>query len=114
MYLTDPVCCVIRPSASICSDCANEATYVQTITVEHTTPPVFEGPLPTEATFECMAEPPATLSATDNCGQAVVTFVEGKTDGDCPYDYLLTPTWTATEKVFSAHCADCIVSENYS
>jgi D-ribose pyranose/furanose isomerase RbsD len=47
---------------------------------------------------ECDEVPAAvTLTATDNCGEATVTFEEVRTDGTCPFSYILTRTWTATD-----------------
>ncbi|WP_366186111.1 gliding motility-associated C-terminal domain-containing protein [Flavobacterium ovatum] len=52
-----------------------------------------------EITVECDSVPAAeTLTATDNCGNAVVTFNEVKTNGNCANNYVLTRTWTATDE----------------
>ncbi|WP_449404089.1 HYR-like domain-containing protein, partial [Flavobacterium microcysteis] len=39
----------------------------------------------------------ATLTATDACGSATVTFAETRTDGACAGSYTLTRKWTATD-----------------
>ncbi|MBA9073862.1 gliding motility-associated-like protein, partial [Flavobacterium gossypii] len=39
----------------------------------------------------------ATLTATDACGSAAVTFAETRTDGACAGSYTLTRKWTATD-----------------
>jgi hypothetical protein len=55
--------------------------------------------LPGNITVECDEVPAAvTLTATDNCGEAVVTFEEVRTDGTCPFSYILTRTWIATDE----------------
>ncbi|SFT17316.1 gliding motility-associated C-terminal domain-containing protein, partial [Zhouia amylolytica] len=80
-------------------ECGNDTVHVQTITVEDTTAPAFVETLPADTTVECDAVPVAeTLTATDNCGDAAVTFDEVRTDGACVSDYTLTRTWTATDE----------------
>ncbi|RKN79498.1 gliding motility-associated C-terminal domain-containing protein [Ulvibacterium marinum] len=77
----------------------NTLDCTQNITVQDTTDPVFVGTLPIDITVECDAVPaPETLTATDNCGTAIVTFVETRTDGSCVSDYSLERTWTATDE----------------
>ncbi|WP_204344970.1 hypothetical protein, partial [Psychroserpens algicola] len=51
-----------------------------------------------EITIECSElEPAETLTATDECGNATVTFEETRTDGNCDNNYILERTWTATD-----------------
>ncbi|WP_417236304.1 Ig-like domain-containing protein, partial [Bizionia paragorgiae] len=51
-----------------------------------------------EITLECSdLQPAETLTATDNCGDAIVTFEEVRTDGSCENQYTLNRTWTATD-----------------
>ncbi|MFK2821345.1 gliding motility-associated C-terminal domain-containing protein, partial [Flavobacteriaceae sp. LMIT009] len=79
--------------------CGNETSHTQTITVQDTTAPTFVEALPADATVECDNVPDAdTLTATDNCGDATVTYNEVRTDGDCPSNYTLARTWTATDE----------------
>ncbi|WP_334111515.1 gliding motility-associated C-terminal domain-containing protein, partial [Paucihalobacter sp.] len=48
---------------------------------------------------ECDAIPTAeTLTATDNCGIAEVTFGEETSNGDCAGEFIITRTWTATDE----------------
>ena len=83
-------------------DCSNMASVTQTVTVADSTPPVLVG-VPDDTTAECDNIPTEpTVSATDNCsigGEAgiPVNFSESRTDGDCPFNYTLTRTWTATD-----------------
>ncbi|WP_274475538.1 HYR-like domain-containing protein [Mangrovimonas aestuarii] len=80
-------------------ECGNESSHVQTITVQDTTPPTFVEALPADATVECDTVPTAeTLTATDSCGDATVTFNEVNTAENCPNSYTLTRTWTATDE----------------
>ncbi|MDY2588552.1 HYR-like domain-containing protein, partial [Winogradskyella aquimaris] len=60
--------------------CGNSVSADQTITVIDTTAPSFNEALPADATVECDAVPTAeTLTASDNCGTATVTFNETTT-----------------------------------
>jgi gliding motility-associated-like protein len=78
--------------------CGNSASKTQVITVQDTSAPVLSE-APANVTVECNAVPePATLTATDNCAvNPTVTFNEVRTDGNCPSNYILTRTWTATD-----------------
>lgn len=80
-------------------ECGNDVEHVQVLTVQDTKAPEFVGDLPEDATVECDAVPAApTLTATDNCADAVVVdFDEVRTDGTCADSYTLTRTWTATD-----------------
>ena len=80
-------------------ECENKTSYTQIISVRDTTPPVFDAPLPAETLeVECDAIPDAeVLTATDNCGNAAVEVNDVRTDGDCPSNYIITRTWTATD-----------------
>src|SRR5690606_25592339 len=55
--------------------------------------------LPANITYSCSSEVPAaaTLTATDNCGTATVSFNETRVDGSCANSYILTRIWTATD-----------------
>jgi hypothetical protein len=79
-------------------NCNNSRTETQVITVQDTTPPVLSG-VPTNVTVECDSVPePAVPTAVDNCAADVdIVYSETRTDGDCPYNYTLTRTWTATD-----------------
>ena len=44
-----------------------------------------------------MSQKEQTLTAADNCGDATVAFNETTTDGDCPGNYTINRTWTATD-----------------
>ncbi|MGF1554989.1 gliding motility-associated C-terminal domain-containing protein [Paucihalobacter sp.] len=80
-------------------ECGNETVHTQTITVQDTTAPTFVEALPADATVECDAIPSAdTLTASDNCGDATVTFDEVNTPGACAGEYTLVRTWTATDE----------------
>ncbi|GAT63464.1 Ig-like domain-containing protein, partial [Paludibacter jiangxiensis] len=78
--------------------CSNSSSKTQVITVQDKKAPVLSE-APTDITVESNAVPTAaTLTATDNCDAApVVTYTEVRTDGNCPNNYTLTRTWTATD-----------------
>ncbi|GAA4315328.1 hypothetical protein GCM10023115_27040 [Pontixanthobacter gangjinensis] len=70
-----------------------------TFFIKDTTPPAFVEALSGDDTVECDAVPAAeTLTATDNCGSATVSFNETTTAGNCGGDYTLTRVWTATDE----------------
>uniref|UniRef100_UPI0025C0F193 gliding motility-associated C-terminal domain-containing protein n=1 Tax=Flavobacterium sp. UBA6135 TaxID=1946553 RepID=UPI0025C0F193 len=78
--------------------CGNTTTHVQTITVEDTTAPLFVGDLPQDITVECDAIPGAvTLTATDNCSTATVTFTKTEDNYTCDGSYIITRYWTAVD-----------------
>ncbi|WP_422081767.1 gliding motility-associated C-terminal domain-containing protein [Ulvibacterium sp.] len=77
----------------------NTVDCTQNITVQDATDPVFVETLPMDIIVECNTVPaPEILTATDNCGTAIVTFTETRTDGSCVSDYSLERTWTATDE----------------
>jgi len=80
--------------------CGNtSANFIQTITVQDNSNPTFVESLPANVTVECNVVPtPVTLTATDVCGTATVTYNQVRTDGTCTYEYTLTRTWTATDE----------------
>src|SRR5690606_34886046 len=78
--------------------CGNVQEYVQTITVRDTVAPIFVESLPADVNVSCDAVPTAeTLTATDNCGSAIVIYDEVRIDGSCINSYILTRTWVATD-----------------
>ncbi len=78
--------------------CGNTSTATQTINVIDITPPVISGVGP-DGTIECPDEPQfSSPSATDACDDdPSLTFEDERTDGDCPQEYSVTRTWTATD-----------------
>lgn len=89
---------VITRTWNAVDTCGNTVTHTQTINVEDTTAPVFNEALPVNSTVQCNSVPAvATLTATDNCGAATVTFNETRTDGTCPNSYSITRTWNAVD-----------------
>ncbi|MCO6484524.1 MAG: HYR domain-containing protein, partial [Saprospiraceae bacterium] len=79
-------------------NCGNAITHTQVITVIDTTSPVLAG-VPGNVTVQCDAVPPAAVvTATDNCDPDVpVVLTETVIPGNCPNNYTLIRTWTATD-----------------
>ncbi|MDI6034840.1 hypothetical protein QLS91_17340, partial [Flavobacterium sp. LB2P84] len=66
---------IISRTWTVTDACGNKTTANQTIKIQDTTAPVFVEALPANVTVQCSAVPTApTLTATDNCGDATVTF----------------------------------------
>ncbi|MBK7341934.1 MAG: hypothetical protein IPJ06_01765 [Saprospiraceae bacterium] len=95
-------------------ECGNALTHTQTITVQDNTPPVLSA-TPDNVSVECDAVPaPPAITAMDNCDPDVpVVFGEVRTDGNCPHNYTLTRTWTATDDCNNAtsHTQTIVVSD---
>ncbi|WP_194767426.1 gliding motility-associated C-terminal domain-containing protein [Tamlana sp. I1] len=79
--------------------CGNTVSANQIISTSDTTAPVFDQTsLPADVVVECDGIPAAeTLTASDNCGSATVTVDELRIDGNCPSNYILKRTYTATD-----------------
>ena len=78
------------------SNCSNIATI--TINIVDTVKPVWTSALPTNVTVQCSNIPaPAVLTASDSCSQPVITYNQSTTAGNCPNNYTLIRTWTATD-----------------
>ncbi|SHI87709.1 gliding motility-associated C-terminal domain-containing protein, partial [Algibacter luteus] len=80
--------------------CGNVASADQIISTIDTTAPEFDQTtLPTDIVVECDNIPePEVLTATDNCGTATVSVNDLRTDGNCPGNYTIARTWTATDE----------------
>ncbi|MDR2037572.1 MAG: gliding motility-associated C-terminal domain-containing protein, partial [Bacteroidales bacterium] len=84
-------------------ECGNSSTAIQVITVQDNTAPVITG-VPANTTVSCDNVPaadPSAVTVTDNCsasGKITVTVNDVRTDGNCPNNYIITRTWTATDE----------------
>lgn len=81
-------------------DCGNTDQCIQTISVVDTTDPVITCPGNTSVQCNTPTDPSVTGSATatDNCDMTVsIGFSDGITPGDCPQEFTITRTWTATD-----------------
>ena len=81
------------------TDCAGNTTvYMQTVTVDDTTPPVLSA-MPDDLTVSCHADIPGDpgVTATDNCGESLTVLFNQSPLGSCPGDDVITNTWTVTD-----------------
>jgi len=79
-------------------DCGNSASCVQIIIIRDDTPPTISG-VGDDYTIECDQDPIfSDPYAEDNCDpDPSLTFNDVTTPGDCPQEYSVTRTWTATD-----------------
>ena len=82
---------------SFTNSSGNTSSVCQTIIVKDNEPPVIQGSLPQDLTFECASEIPAAeeLTATDNCGKSWTKKPKVEYyPGGCPNNFTLVRTWT--------------------
>ncbi|MEL6660884.1 MAG: hypothetical protein AAFR36_30775, partial [Bacteroidota bacterium] len=90
--------------------CGNETTYTLFTEIIDTTPPGFTS-VPDDLTVECDQNiPESDVEAFDSCSEIIFDFVETRTDGNCPYNYTLTRTWTATDGCGNANTATQVIT----
>jgi large repetitive protein len=79
--------------------CGNIAVHEQYITLVDTVAPVLAN-LPANGSYECdeVIPGPANVTATDNCDSSVIVeFSQTEQAGECPQEYTIYRTWTATD-----------------
>jgi len=78
-------------------DCGNSSTCSRTISVTDNTAPTIT--CPTVSNVECPASPSfGAATASDLCDPSVIpTFADATTPGNCPQEFSVTRTWTATD-----------------
>ena len=83
-------------------DCGNSSTFEQILTLTDDVAPVFDF-VPADYTIEC-DQPVVYEAATavDNCSGAEVTVEEEILPGDCPQNYTIQRTFTATDNCDNA------------
>ncbi|MEL7426470.1 MAG: T9SS type A sorting domain-containing protein, partial [Bacteroidota bacterium] len=90
--------------------CGNETTYTLFTEIIDTTAPDFTS-VPDDLTLECDQNiPESDVEAFDSCSEVVYDFVEIRTNGNCPYNYTLTRTWTATDGCGNANTATQVIT----
>ncbi|WP_333878496.1 HYR-like domain-containing protein, partial [Flavobacterium sp.] len=78
--------------------CGNSTSISQIINVNDTVAPTFNEQAPADTNASCDDIPAAAvLTASDNCGNATVTMTENTIQGNCPSNYQIVRTWTATD-----------------
>ncbi|MHC5111461.1 MAG: HYR-like domain-containing protein [Planctomycetota bacterium] len=78
-------------------DCGNQTSDSQVLLVMDDTAPILAG-VPADVTLECDSLPlPATVTASDNCSEAIVDFEEFSEAGGCSGEAMILRTWTATD-----------------
>ena len=88
---------IILRTWTLVDDCGNTTSLTQTILQSDISAPTFND-LPADITVECDDIPDApTLTATDNCNGAILSYSEEETAGDCPGNSTITRTWTAVD-----------------
>ncbi|MFZ6051574.1 HYR-like domain-containing protein, partial [Halocola ammonii] len=79
-------------------DCGNSSQRVVTINYVDEEAPVFDS-VPGSNEISCEDDLPSDMAtASDNCGEVTVTFNDVIVDGDCPNNYTVVRTWTATDE----------------
>lgn len=94
---------------SATDECGNSSTCVQVIVVNDIIPPQITCPLDATISNNDDTQPAntGTPTATDNCeGTPEVTFDDFTIAGECPGDYTIQRTWTATDSCNNS--ATCI------
>ncbi|MBK7246002.1 MAG: hypothetical protein IPH98_19540 [Saprospiraceae bacterium] len=86
---------------TVTSKCETNKNCTAMFTVSNFPPPVITCPNPITVNCNVSTLPPVTGTATasDACGGiAVITYSDQVNLGDCPGNYSITRTWTATDK----------------
>ncbi len=96
---TSPGCLSCTVALTITDSQGSFQTCIATVTVTDGGLPVLSG-VPVDSTVECDAVPaPAAVTASDDCDPApFIDFLETRIDGECPNNYTLIRTWTATDE----------------
>ena len=85
-------------------DCGNSTSATQTITIIDTTAPVLT--IPSDYTAECSDDHPMDdASASDSCGEVIISVEATITPGSCTGDYTITRVFTATDDCGNATSA---------
>jgi hypothetical protein len=88
-----------------------KSTCTFTVTVVDAQAPVLVN-VPVNKTVECNAVPqPAVVTATDNCYfSGIVNYTELRANGNCPSNYTLTRTWSATDAAGNTTTASQVIT----
>jgi len=78
--------------------CGNQSTTSSIFTIVDTIAPLFNAPLPIDENLCESITPAVVLTATDNCGTAIVTFTETIDSVSILNTKIFIRTWTATDE----------------
>ena len=92
---------IIARTWTVFDTCLNTSSCVQTIELQDTTAPILTG-VPADVTVPCGMAPVVPvigtdITATDNCSDVEITFMQDSIPGVCENTYDLIRTWTATD-----------------
>ena len=77
--------------------CGNETTATYEISIRDTTPPTIAG-MPADVELACDAAAPVDMPIhQDECSGSTLALTTGTEPGDCPSEYILLRTFTATD-----------------
>ena len=77
--------------------CGNVATHTSYFQVTDTTPPTWDQAMPANKTVECSPPEVEVVTASDNCGPAMVMFEERNETVRCANSYRLRREWVAID-----------------
>jgi large repetitive protein len=87
-------------------DCGNSSDVTIIVHHEDNTAPEFDS-VPQDNELSCEEDLPTDMAtATDNCGEAIVSFVDEILEGQCPNNYIVVRHWTATDACGNANTAE--------
>ena len=91
-------------------NCGNQAIAVQIVHVTDTVAPTFEW-VPTDTTIACMAALPTDSAlAMDICSGVELVIAIDSLQGDCPSEWMVTRTFTATDACGNSASSQQVVS----
>jgi gliding motility-associated-like protein len=91
-------------------NCGNQAIAVQIVQVTDTVAPTFEW-VPTDTTIACMAALPTdSAMAMDICSGVELVIAIDSLQGDCPSEWMVTRTFTATDACGNSASSQQVVS----
>lgn len=100
---------VVRTWTAV-DECGNSADCVQTVAFTDDTPPVFVS-WGDDMEIECSDDVPAAIAeVSENCGEAEWNVEEELIPGDCPSEYQLIRTYTATNACGLTSSAEQVIN----
>ncbi len=102
---------VIRRTWTADDGCGNSTSETQTVTFINASSPELVG-VPDDITVDCSAIPTAAMpTASGACGSFVTIVLEETiADGNCPFNYTLTRSWTAKDECENSTTLDQVIT----